>query len=268
MHTNKIKSVTVLSLITMVILVLSGCDGCKKDADDIIDVAVDEYLFGGFYKSGLGPTIEVDGDEAVIVDFGYSDLGDNPAVINTGAPYIKNIEKVGVNKYEGDIVQRVNDNTGKLKSVSYAHTEISVSDGAFNLSVYDSPYSSFVETKDPGAGSGGGGNNGGNCYEGTWYSTACGDSKGVIWKFNSDKTGSFSNKDCNGICTPMVFTFTYSVSGNTITCKYDDIQPIVKCTGYQDSRPPKPSKDGVFTFECQGNKLLVNSGNGPNTFTR
>ncbi|MDO9153856.1 MAG: hypothetical protein Q7U47_09160, partial [Paludibacter sp.] len=107
----------------------------------------------------------------------------------------------------------------------------------------------------------------GDCPVGTWYSSACGDSKGVTWIFGSDKRGSFSNKDCNGICTPMVFTFTYTISGNTCNFIYDTVQPFVTCYGYPDTRPAKPA-NGSITFSCNGNQLTVTSGNGTNVFTK
>jgi hypothetical protein len=108
---------------------------------------------------------------------------------------------------------------------------------------------------------------GSSCLNGTWTNIACGDPNGVIWTFNSNGTGSFSNKDCNGICSPIVFTFSYSVTGNECNVSYDATQPFVQCTGYPDSRPPKPN-DESFTFSCSGNQLTVSSGNGTTTFTK
>ncbi len=108
---------------------------------------------------------------------------------------------------------------------------------------------------------------GSSCINGTWYSPACGDSRGVVWKFNSNGTGSFSNKDCNGICNPIVFTFSYSISGGTCNVTYDAVQPYVTCTGYPDTRPQKPN-DESFTFSCSSTQLTVNSGNGSNVFTK
>ncbi len=112
-----------------------------------------------------------------------------------------------------------------------------------------------------------GGGTSGACPEGTWYSPACGDPHGVIWKFNSDRTGSFSNMDCNGICTPMVFTFSYVMSGTTCNITYDALQPIVQCTGYADSRPNSPGPASI-TLSCSGTGLTVTSGNGTITFTK
>lgn len=118
-----------------------------------------------------------------------------------------------------------------------------------------------------GNGDGGGGGGVGSCPQGTWYSPACGDSRGVVWKFGSDKKGSFSNKDCNGICTPMVFTFSYSMSGSTCNITYDAVQPIVSCDGYADSRPPAPGSASI-TLSCSNNELTVTSGNGTQVFTK
>ncbi|MDQ3190172.1 MAG: hypothetical protein M3Q58_01110 [Bacteroidota bacterium] len=117
------------------------------------------------------------------------------------------------------------------------------------------------------AGEGTTGGTGSTCPQGTWYSSACGDSKGVIWKFGSDKKGSFSNKDCNGICSPMVFTFSYEMSGTTCSISYDAVQPIVTCDGYQDSRPPTPNSTSI-TLSCSNDELTVTSGNGTQVFTK
>jgi hypothetical protein len=106
----------------------------------------------------------------------------------------------------------------------------------------------------------------GHCIEGTWYNSACGDSKGVIWKFDG-KNGSSSNKDCNGICSAIIYTFSYTISGNNCKITYDDLQPIVSCTGYVDSRPPKPNDDN-FTFTCSGSSLTVTSSIGTTTFIK
>ena len=106
-----------------------------------------------------------------------------------------------------------------------------------------------------------------SCLEGVWYSPACGNSQGVIWTFNADKTGSTSNQDCNGICSPMVFTFTWDVTGSTCSITYDAVQPYVNCTGYPPTRPNKPTDDS-FTFTCSGTSLSVTSGSGSTTFTK
>lgn len=107
----------------------------------------------------------------------------------------------------------------------------------------------------------------GSCPVGVWYSPACGDPKGVIWTFASNKKGSFSNKDCNGICGPMVFKFTYSMSGKSCSITYDAVQDYVYCTGYSPARPPKPS-NATITLECVSGGLKVTSGNGTIVFTK
>ena len=107
----------------------------------------------------------------------------------------------------------------------------------------------------------------GSCPVGVWYSPACGNPKGVIWTFASNKKGSFSNKDCNGICTPMVFKFTYSMSGNTCSLTYDAVQDFVYCDGYPATRPPTP-KNASITLECVSGGLKVTSGNGTIVFTK
>ena len=70
--------------------------------------------------------------------------------------------------------------------------------------------------------------------------------------------------DCNGVCSPMVFNFTYSLSGSKLTLDYDKTQPIVKCKGYADSRPNQPAKTTV-SFTCNTSKLIIN---GVETYNR
>lgn len=112
----------------------------------------------------------------------------------------------------------------------------------------------------------GGGGGDDSCLEGTWYNIACSNPKGVVWTFNNG-TGSFANEDCNGICTPIKFTFSYEVTGgNTCNLIYDAVQPLVQCDGFEDSRPPTPA-NASFTFSCDCGSLTVSSGNGTTTFT-
>lgn len=257
LKTRNILGILTLSVSLLCMLAVNSCEKIDSTVDDVVD----SYL-AELYSSSSGLTIKIDGDEATITDFGTSYLGNNKSVIDIGDVYIRNIKRTGPAKWSAEIIEG-DYYLSQLNSVSYVSTDLTVDGKSLSISNPDKWDIMWSETTNPGGG--GGGN---KCYEGTWYSNACGDSKGVIWTFNSDMTGSFSNKDCNGICTPMVFTFTYEVSGSTITTIYDDIQPIVKCTGYNDSRPPKPKNNGVFTFECNGSELTVNSGNGPNTFTR
>lgn len=107
----------------------------------------------------------------------------------------------------------------------------------------------------------------GSCPVGVWYSPACGNSKGVVWTFGSDKKGKFSNMDCNRVCDPMVFKFSYSMSGNQCSITYNAVQDIVNCPGFQPSRPPTP-KNTTITLECVSGGLKVTSGNGTIVFTK
>ncbi len=279
MQINTLKSKLRRSALAWIVPVVAGLltvNGCNK-VDEAAEEAFKEYVFDGeYFHSGV--VFDVDGNEATITSFGDNKIGTNSSVLKVGDPYLKNIEKVGPNKYEADVVHtdvgfKAGTADWELKSITYEHTNIDVKENGIFMDNGDGLMLSWTKSTggSGGGGNGGGGNGGGGtggeCYQGTWYSNACGDPKGVIWTLNKDMTGSFSNKDCNGICTPIVFTFKYTVSGNTINVSYDATQPIVKCDGYEDSRPPKP-KDGSFTFTCSGDKLTVNSGNGPNTFTR
>lgn len=250
---------------------------CSKE--DGVDEPTRYPLEGRFNSDDL--VINFTGDEAVIEQFGDHRLGTNPSLIKVGDPYIRNIEETEVNKWSAELVQseyKYDYDARKdiLESVGFIPVTITrYDDKSFSMTEYDGwdiiwkKYTGTINSGGNGGGGNGGGGNGGgsgHCIESTWYSAACGDPKGVVWKFNGGR-GSFANKDCNGICTPMTFKFSYTITGNTCNLTYDAVQDYVQCTGYPDTRPPKP-KDGSFTFTCSGDKLTVTSGNGTNVFTK
>ena len=100
---------------------------------------------------------------------------------------------------------------------------------------------------------------------GTWTAPICGLS--CVWYLGSNGRGYLSTQDCNGICDPMILNFSYSVSGNVITSVYDATQPIVHCSGYQDSRPNSPGTQSQ-PFDLNGNTLSVSASGGTTVFTR
>lgn len=247
--------------------------GCSKEDEPESEP---EYKLEGKYANGTDRVdiiLEFTGNQAIVVEMGKNKLGTNPSLFSVGQPYIKDIVSTGFNKWSGNLIKSryrfdmtIYDYI--LDSISYRPVEITkTSRQDLNMSEYDG-MEAFWRVYE-GSGNGGGGNSGGGgaCIEGTWYSSACGDSKGVVWKFGSNGKGSFSNKDCNGICNPIVFSFSYSISGKTCSISYDAKQPVVKCNGYPDTAPPKP-KDESFTFTCDANKLTVTSGSGTNIFTK
>lgn len=259
-------------ILYMTLGVLFLAAGCSKEDEP---EAEPEYKLEGKYYNGSDIILEFIGNQAVVLEMSENKLGTNPAVFSVGQPYIKDIASIGFNKWSGNLIKStyrfdmtIYDNV--LDSISYRPVEITKNSSMnFTMSEYDGMEVIWNVYDGSGNGNGGGGNSGGGgaCIEGTWYSSACGDSKGVVWKFGSNGKGSFSNKDCNGICNPIVFSFSYSISGKTCSIKYDAKQAVVKCTGYPDTAPPKP-KDESFTFTCDANKLTVTSGNGTNTFTK
>lgn len=104
--------------------------------------------------------------------------------------------------------------------------------------------------------------------QGMWYATACnGDTQAIKWYFGTDGRGYLSTKDCNGICGPIVLNFSYTVSGSSLTCVYDAVQPVVHCTGYNDNTPSSPGTQ-TFPFDLNGNTLTVSSGGTTTVFVR
>lgn len=239
--------------------------GCLKEKPKLnIDFQETEYIAfcdeahntdGGNYLDITwftfdGTVIDADKPEDAAVKYSF--------ILDEDVTYSYTVREK-VSGSNGVISMSAKDYSGKLKESAFIETQLNkvqvVRDGlAWKLLVNGS----YADT---------GPNPSGQCPEGTWYSPACGDPKGVIWKFGSDNKGSFSNKDCNGICSPMVFTFSYKMSGTTCSITYDALQPIVTCTGYQDSRPPTP-KPASITLSCSNDKLTVTSGNGTQVFTK
>lgn len=134
--------------------------------------------------------------------------------------------------------------------------EIVSENGKYKLLVNGNP----AEVAGPTGGSGGSG------ITGTWNVMVCNGSKEQIWHFGSDGTGYFTNPDCNGICEPLKFPFTYADDGSKVDVSYTT-PPAIKCTGYPDTAPPKPSNDS-FTYTISGNDLNVTQGSKSFSFKR
>ncbi|WP_026461244.1 hypothetical protein [Adhaeribacter aquaticus] len=114
-----------------------------------------------------------------------------------------------------------------------------------------------------GTGAGTGGSTAGACPIGTWKTHSCNGAanKFLIYHFASDGTGYASNPDCNDICTPMIFKFKYSISGNKITYNFTSTEEV-NCGG-TSSKPNVPTSTQTITFTCgnNGNQLITESSN-------
>lgn len=262
---------------------------CKKTSNELTEELIEEYVLDGIYADGIyGSTsndnmeIEIIGNTGYIKQFGsfnffnnsnYPTLGITPEnIVNVGDIYLKNITKTDLNTYSVEVLvgQPYSETVSVYSQVSFIQTEMKIKKNEFsgklnlyfsNTSIY--PNSIWEST----ANNGGGGTGGSDCIVGVWYSEACGNPNGVVWTFNSNGTGSFSNPDCNGICTNIVFNFSYTISGSTCTVDYDAQQPLVYCDGYDPASPQSPNTES-FSFECSGNTLTVTSGTGTNVFTK
>jgi hypothetical protein len=299
-----------LLIIPAIAIATLGFYGCSKD-DKTENNGLEPYptTMSGYYESSGGHwggdtvVVEFTGDKGVVT---YMDdnnvLATNPAIFKVGDPLFKNIVKTGDNQWDAEVLEAeypasVTDK--RLVGVKYAKTVLSYtnrdnsrirsSNSPDNFGAFDKKDNSNGSKGggtgsggsggggnggggNGGGGNGGGGNGGGDCLKGTWYNTACGDTKGVVWYFDSPNSGQsyFSNKDCNGICTPFKLKFNYVITGNSCKVTYLDQskQDVIKCDGYADKQPTIPTKTEPFTFSCNGDKLEVTSATGTTTFKK
>jgi hypothetical protein len=252
------------------ILLINSCKKTKEVGDEI-DKFV-EGKFEGIFKDSDGWEIELINDPdgslngsfaALITKGSYKAGSDHKVVDYITVPPHTNLNSVASHLVKSSTL--ANTWTGSVKSSEYFETSgkvtlegkkfiITPNKGTSWEFTYSRPGAGWLALRNSISGSGSGSNGPG--VIGTWYSPACGDSKGVIWKFDTDGRGSFSNKDCNGICSPRVFTFKYTLSGTSMAITYDALQPYIKCSGYSDSRPPAP-KNTTISVVVSGNKLTV-----------
>jgi hypothetical protein len=119
-----------------------------------IDAGLD-FALEGTWEGIDGLTIEFEGDQAVIADFGDSPLGTNPSVLGVGDPFIDQIE-CGEESCTGRIVDPVIVN-GVLEQIG--HDAVTIEGDEAELS-FSSPALSGTATFTPadgGPGTGGGG---------------------------------------------------------------------------------------------------------------
>jgi hypothetical protein len=111
----------------------------------------------------------------------------------------------------------------------------------------------------------GSGGEGATCLEGTWAEDPADCAGMPITLSFQGGTGRFTNPDCNGICTPIVFPYSYTVSGDTVTLNYATPPPVT-CDG--ESYPIDQPANDTFSFTCEGNTLTTTTSLGTTTYRR
>ena len=243
--------------------------GCEDTASD--EAAPDEdpeYSLEGSYKTHNDMIVTIAGTKGTVVDFGKNELGTNPAVFALGDSYFKDLVKVDRNKYKGKIVKSTTkwENAvlkNVLQTVTYADTELTVTENGVNVSPsngWDVTWNK-VGTPPAGGGNPGGGSGTSACPVGKWATPTCNGNKSLIYYFGSNGEGYSENPDCNAICTPLVFRFKYTISGNKITYQFTSTDNVT-CGG-STSKPQVPTGSHTITFTCSdnGNKLITEYAN-------
>ena len=113
------------------------------------------------------------------------------------------------------------------------------------------------------------GSSGGACPVGRWSTPTCNGNGKLIYVFRADGTGYSSNPECSGLCTPLIFNFTYRISGNSIIYSFTTAEDVT-CGG-QVHKPTPPSGQTSYsiTFKCEnGGQRLVTETSNVNTGQR
>ncbi|RCH55378.1 hypothetical protein DJ568_09375 [Mucilaginibacter hurinus] len=101
--------------------------GCKK-AREIKD-QVKEKVLAAYWGDVDGLTIELDGNEGHVVDFGTSGLRTNKDVFTPDMPFLKNISRTGPDTWDAEVVTGTYNGSEKLMSITYTPTTIKVTTG-------------------------------------------------------------------------------------------------------------------------------------------
>jgi hypothetical protein len=103
---------------------------------------------------------------------------------------------------------------------------------------------------------------GSDCLSGTWkqYPNSCkSGGSSITLSFNGSTTtgrGAFTNPECTGQCDPIIFKYTYSVKGKTVTFDYDKTADRVTCSALGTTiTPTPPQAPDVMDFSCSGGVL-------------
>lgn len=154
-------------VILAAIIFAASCSKISDKSDELFD----EYILNGVYENNSGLEIEINGQDADIVGFTSDDqvLAKDPSLSLIGSNYIRNIVKVGVDKWEGEIIDVEKDlYTDKIIKIGRVKTYISVNSYRNGIDIIPNHYayesSSFIKKTSAGgggSGSGGGGSGGG-----------------------------------------------------------------------------------------------------------
>lgn len=115
------KNKYILALVLLSTIVIS----CKKAGETITEIK--NKILDAYWADINNLTVKIEGDEGFVVDFGTSPIGNNPSVFNLKTPYLKNISRTDVDKWEAEIIKSTYDVNGKLSDISYEPTSIVVS---------------------------------------------------------------------------------------------------------------------------------------------
>jgi len=117
------------------------------------------------------------------------------------------------------------------------------------------------------AGSAGSGGAAAPCLQGKWSSPTCGGARAVTLSFESNGHGEFTNPDCTGRCQSLVFPYSYTVAGKSVTLHYG-VPNDFTCEGVSGPRHPDQPKDDSMTFTCEGDALETETSLGKAPYTR
>jgi len=115
------------------------------------------------------------------------------------------------------------------------------------------------------AGSVGGGTT--PCLQGKWSSPTCGGARSVTLSFESNGHGEFTNPDCTGQCQSLVFPYTYTATGDSVTLHYG-VPNDFTCEGVTGPQHPNQPGDDSMTFTCEGNDLETTTSLGTAQYDR
>lgn len=94
-----------------------------------------------------------------------------------------------------------------------------------------------------------------DCLVGCWQRPVCGGAKFARVEFAPSGMGQLFNPDCKDICTDLIFPYSWSSTGSSVTLTYST-PPAVTCTGFGTSAPPTPRSD-TASVSCNGNSMTM-----------
>lgn len=150
----------ILFAIPALLLAFTGCKKAAKKAEEI-----KQEIINGYWKAADGVVVEISDDQAVVVDFGTSNLGTNTSVFKVGDVFIKNIERIGPNNWNAEVIIPSFNANDEVTSITFVPTSIiteaSGSTRILNIENATAAYQSWNAYTNPGSGNNNGGV--GNC---------------------------------------------------------------------------------------------------------